>query len=154
MSNRKIFAAIFVLGATIAPLSSFATPTAATPAACTPGEHRVIAVTPYVVESPRGPREIHEGRAAVRELRGATVFVQAEPGLTAEWLQLTLSRQAAAVQETGGTKGCVFGVSDVQVKVTSTGKDFGVYLIARDPRNAQEVLRRARLLTAAPGLKQ
>jgi len=37
-------------------------------------------------------------------------------------------------------------VNDIQVKVTSTGTDFGVYLMARDPSKAQEVLRLARLL--------
>jgi hypothetical protein len=141
MSNRKILAAILLLGATVAPVASSAAPAAAKPASCILGEHRIIAIAPYVVEGPRGPREIHEGRAAVRELRGATIFVQAEPGLTPEWLQLTLSRRIAE-----GMKGCAFGAHDIQVKVTSTGTDFGVYLVARDPRKAQEVLRLARLL--------
>lgn len=146
MSIRTTLTAIVLLGTTVAPAASSATPSAARPAACALGEHHIIAVTPYVVESPRGPREIHEGRAAVRELRGATVLVQAEPGLTAEWLQLTLSRHIAEMQGAGGLKGCAFGVNDIQVKVTSTGLNFGVYLIARDPSKAQEVLRRARLL--------
>jgi hypothetical protein len=145
MSNRKILAAIVLLGATAAPVASSAAP-AANPASCTLWEHHIIAVAPYVVESPRGPREIHEGRPAVRELRGATVFVQAEPGLTPEWLQLTLSRRVAEMRAAGGMKGCAFGVNDIQVKVTSTGTNFGVYLIARDPRTAQDVLRLARLL--------
>jgi hypothetical protein len=146
MFNRKILAAIVLLGTTVVPLASSAAPAAERPAACSLWEHHIVAVTPYVVESPRGPREIHEGRPAVRELRGATVFVQAEPGLTAEWLQLTLSRRVAEMQRAGNIKGCAFGVNDIQVKVTSTGIDFGVYLIARDPRKAQEVLRLARLL--------
>ena len=94
------------------------------------------------------PARYTKGRPAVRELRGATVFVQAEPGLTPEWLQLTLSRRVAEMQRAGNIKGCAFGVNDIQVKVTSTGIDFGVYLIARDPRKAQEVLRLARLLVA------
>jgi hypothetical protein len=146
MSNCKLLAAIVLLGATVAPLASSAAPAAERPASCALWEHHIIAVTPYVVESPRGPREIHEGRAAVHELRGATVFVQAEPGLTPEWLQLTLGRRVAAIQGSGDLKGCAFGVNDIQVKVSSTGTDFGVYLIARDPRKAQEVLRLARLL--------
>jgi hypothetical protein len=146
MSNRKVLTAIVLVGIALAPVASSAAPAAAKPASCILREHHIIAVAPYVVESPRGPREIHEGRAAVRELRGATVFVQAEPGLTAEWLQLTLSRRVAGMQEAGGMQGCAFGVNDIQVKVTSTGMNFGVYLIARDPRKAQEVLRLARQL--------
>ncbi len=146
MSSRKILAAIVLLGATVAPVTSPAAPAAARAASCVLGEHHILAVTPYVVEIARGPREEHEGRAAVRELRGATVFVQAEPGLTAEWLQLALSRQVGETQGAGSVKSCAFGRSDIQVKVISTGMDFGVYLIARDPRKAQEVLRRARLL--------
>ena len=146
MFNRKILAAIVLLGATAAPVASSAAPAAANPASCTLWQHHIIAVAPYVVESPRGPREIHEGRPAVREPRGATVFVEAEPGLTPEWLQLTLSRRVAEMQATGGMKGCAFGANDIQVKVTSTGTNFGVYLIARDPREAQDVLRLARLL--------
>jgi hypothetical protein len=143
MSYRRILAASVLLGATVAPAAL----AAAQPASCLLGEHHIIAVGPYVVESPRGPREIHEGRAAVRELRGATVLVQAEPGLTAEWLQLTLSRHVAEMRGAGaGLKSCAFGMNDIQVKVTSTGVNFGVYLIARDPRKAQEVLRNARLL--------
>jgi hypothetical protein len=146
MFNHKILTAIVLLGATVAPLASSAAPATATPASCRLQEHHIIGVTPYVVENARGAREIHEGRAAARELRGATVFVQGEPGLTAEWLQLTLSRQVAQAQGAGAMKGCAFGISDVQVKVTASGMNFGVYLIARDPRNAQEVLRDARLL--------
>jgi hypothetical protein len=145
MSSRKILAAIVLVGATIAPVASPAAPAKAVSRIVTV-HHHIIAVTPYVVESPRGPREIHEGRAPVRELRGATVFVQAEPGLTPEWLQLTLSRRVAEMQAAGDIKGSAFGVNDVQVKVTSTGTDFGVYFIARDPHKAQEVLRLARLL--------
>jgi len=146
MPNRKIFAAIVLLGATVAPLASSAAPAPEKPASCTLWEHHIVAVTPYVVENPRGPREIHEGRAAARELRGATVFVQAEPGLTPEWLQLTLTRRVAEMQRAGNMNGCALGVDDIQVKVTSTGLNFGVYLIARDPSKAQEVLRLARLL--------
>jgi hypothetical protein len=146
MFNRKVLAALVLAGTTLAPMASYAAPAATRAAPCILREHRITAVTPYSVEGPRGPLEIHQGRADVRELRGATVFVQAEPGLTAEWLQLTLSRHLTEMQEPAGMKDCAFDVNDVQVKVTSTGAGFGVYLIAHDPSKAQEVLRRARLL--------
>jgi hypothetical protein len=146
MFNRKIFAALMLAGTTLAPMASYAAPAAAKPAPCILREHHITAVTPYIVEVPRGPVEIHQGRAGVQQLRGATVLVQAEPGLTAEWLQLTLGRHLAEMQGPAGMKDCAFDVHEVQVKVTSTGAGFGVYLIANDASKAQEVLRRARLL--------
>lgn len=140
MSNRKILAALILAGSTLAPVASYAAPAASKPAPCILREHRITGVTPYRVEA-------HQGRVAVQELRGATVSVQAEPGLTAEWLQLTLSRHLAAMQGMmGGMKDCAFDVNDVQVKVSSSGAGFSVNLIARDSSKAAEVLRRARLL--------
>ena len=147
MFNRKVLAALVLTGSTLAPVASYAAPAAAAKAApCILREHRITAVTPYSVELPRGPVEIHQGRPAVRQLRGATVFVQAEPGLTAEWLQLTLSRHLAEMQGPADMKDCAFDIKDVEVKVASAGTGFGVYLIAHDSNKAQEVLRRAQLL--------
>jgi len=87
-----------------------AAPSTTKAAPCILREHRITSVTPYRVEG-------HQGRVVVQELRGATVSVQAEPGLTAEWLQLTLSRHLAAMRAMGGMKDCAFEVNDVQVKV-------------------------------------
>ena len=139
MFNRKILASFILAATTLAPMASYAAPAAAKPAPCILREHRITAVSPYRVEG-------HQGRVVVQELRGATVFVQAEPGLTAEWLQLTLGRHLAAMQGMGGMKDCAFDVNDVQVRVGSTGAGYSVNLIARDPSKAEEVLRRARLL--------
>ncbi|MET0793806.1 MAG: hypothetical protein ABW061_19965 [Polyangiaceae bacterium] len=139
MFNRKVLTALILAGTTLAPMASYAAPAAAKPAPCVLREHRITGVTQYRVQA-------HQGRVAVQELRGATVFVQAEPGLTAEWLQLTLGRHLAAMQTMGGMKDCAFDVNDVQVKVTSSGAGFAVNLMARDPSKAEEVLRRARLL--------
>lgn len=139
MFNRKVLAALVLAGSTLAPMASYASAPATKAAPCILRDHRVTAVAPYSVEA-------HQGRVAVRELRGATVFVQAEPGLTAEWLQLTLSRHLAEMQGPNGMKDCAFDVNDVQVKVSSSGPGFSVNLIAPDSSKAQEVLRRARLL--------
>ena len=139
MFNRKVLAALVLAGTTLAPMASYAAPAAAKAAPCILREHRITAVTPYRVEG-------HQGRVVVQELRGATVSVQAEPGLTAEWLQLTLGRHLAEMHAMGGMKDCAFDVNDVQVKVSSSGAGFSVNLIARDPAKAPEVLRRAQLL--------
>ena len=139
MFNRKVLAALVLTATTLAPIASYAAPAAAKAAPCILREHRITAVTPYRVEG-------HQGRVVVHELRGATVSVQAEPGLTAEWLQLTLGRHLAEMQGISGMKDCAFDVNDVQVKVSSSGAGFLVNLIARDPAKAPEVLRRAQLL--------
>lgn len=139
MFNRKFLAALALSGTTLAPLASYAAPAAVKAAPCILREHRITAVTPYRVES-------HQGRAVLQELRGATVSVQAEPGLTAEWLQLTLARHLTAMRGMNGMKDCAFDINDVQVKVNSSGAGFSVHLIARDANTAKEVLRRAQLL--------
>ena len=140
MFNRKVLAAFVLAGSTLAPIASYAAVAAPAKAApCILREHRITAVTPYRVEG-------RQGRVVIQELRGATVSVQAEPGLTAEWLQLTLGRHLAEMQGMKGMKDCAFDVNDVQVKVTSSGAGFSVHLIARDASKAQEVLRRAQLL--------
>ena len=139
MFNRKVLAALVLAGTALAPLASYAAPSTTKAAPCILREHRITSVTPYRVEG-------HQGRVVVQELRGATVSVQAEPGLTAEWLQLTLSRHLAAMRAMGGMKDCAFEVNDVQVKVGSSGAGFSVNLIARDAAKAPEVLRRAQLL--------
>ena len=139
MFNRKVLAAFVLAGSTLVPMASYAAPAPAKAAPCILREHRITAVTPYRVQG-------HQGRVVTQELRGATVSVQAEPGLTAEWLQLTLGRHLAEMQGTGGMKDCAFDVKDVQVRVTSSGAGFSVNLIARDAAKAPEVLRRAQLL--------
>ena len=87
----------------------------------------------------------HVGKSAVQRMRGASVFVQAEEGLTAEWLQLTLQRHLAAMR-TSDMRDCAFDVENVRADVDSGGNGFWVRLIAPDTRSGEEVLRRARLL--------
>ena len=138
MIIRKTLGTLVFAVATLAPLAAFG---ASAPAAapCILLEHRITAVTPYRVD-------VQRGRGTVQQLRGASVFVQAEPGLTAEWLQLTLGRHLKEMQGAGSMKDCAFDVRDVQVRATSTGNGFAINLIAREPSQAEELLRRARLL--------
>ena len=87
----------------------------------------------------------HLGKAAVQQLRGARVFVQAAPGVTAEWLQLEFRRHLTAMKA-ADMPDCVFDVDSVRVDVTSGGDGFWVTLRASTQKDGQEVLRRARLL--------
>ena len=84
--------------------------------------------------------------AVVQRLRGASIFVQAEPGLTGEWLQLKLQRQLAAMRGSASMPDCVFDLDKVRVRVESGGTGFWVRIIAADTQTGQEVLRRAELL--------
>lgn len=140
MSKPKfipVFAVLFAVAAASVPATSFAgTPSSPN---CLLREHRITSVTPYRVEE-------RIGKNAVQRLRGAEVFVQAEPGLTAEWLQLTLGRHIAQMRGPAAMPDCAFDVDDVAVRVDSGGTGFRVRIVARDTDRAEEVLRRARLL--------
>jgi hypothetical protein len=137
MLNRKILAAFILAGAALTPVTSFAAGnTDSRP--CILKEHRITSVTPYNVEE-------RAGRATIKRLRGAEVRVQAEPGLTAEWLQLTLARHVVEMRGMS-MRDCALDLSDVQVRVDSAGSGFSVKLIARDAKKAEEVLRRAQML--------
>lgn len=135
MFNKKMLAAIALSGAMLVPGASFAGPTRST---CILNERNVTSVTPYRVKQ-------HVGRGVTSHLAGAQIFVRAEPGLTAEWLELTLAQHIAKMQNTP-MKDCALGVRDVKVQVDPAGTGFNVKLIARDSSHAEEVLRLARLL--------
>lgn len=75
---------------------------------------------------------------------GARVFVQAEPGLTAEWLQLSLQRHLAGMS--GSMADCPLDAKDIQVKVVSAGAGFSVQITGKSAAQGQEILRRAQLL--------
>jgi hypothetical protein len=137
MFNKKFLAAVVLAGAALTPVASFAANPESAP--CILREHRITAVTPYRVQQ-------HVGRGVTTRLAGAQVFVQAEPGLTPEWLELQLGRHIAAMNGSDSMKNCALDVKDVSVKVDSAGTGFAVKIMARDPSKAEEVLRRARLL--------
>ena len=137
MFKKTFLSALVLAAATFAPAASFAASPERSP--CILREHTITAVTPY---------RVHEfaGRGTRTHLAGAQVFIQAEPGLTAEWLELQLARHIAQMHGAGTMKDCSFDVKDVSVQVDSAGTGFAVKLVARDPSQAEEILRRARLL--------
>lgn len=137
MFNRRFLAAVVLAGAALVPGVSFAANPPAAP--CILREHRITAVTPYRIQE-------HHGRGSTSRLAGAQVFVQAEPGLTPEWLELQLTRHIAAMHGGGSMKDCALDMKDVSVRVDSAGTGFAVRIMAHDPSKAEEVLRRARLL--------
>lgn len=137
MFTKKIAGALMLSAATILPSFALAAPSD-TPAHCVLKAHRVTKVQPLHVTE-------RYGRGSSEKLVGAQVFVQAEPGLTAEWLQLTVERHIAQMGTTG-MKGCALEAKEVRVTVESAGAGFAVKIVGKDVTQAKEILRRAQLL--------
>jgi hypothetical protein len=137
MFTKKIAAAVVLSVAMALPTLAFAAP-ADSSSHCILKEHRVTKVQPLrVIE--------RYGRGSSERLVGAQVFVQAEPGLTAEWLQLSIQRHMARMSGSG-MKDCAFDAKDVRVSVESAGAGFAVKIMGKDATQAKEILRRAQLL--------
>jgi hypothetical protein len=141
MYIRKLFAAAALTMSMVVPTVALAgEPTA--PAACVFGGYQIASVTPYRVEE-------RTGRAlSFRRLRGAEIRVQAQPGLTVEWLQLTLQQRLQEAKR-GDLHDCVLGTDVSRVEVSSAGTGFIVRLVAKDTKKADEVFRRASVLAGA-----
>ncbi|HVZ32396.1 MAG TPA: hypothetical protein VG963_08220 [Polyangiaceae bacterium] len=112
-------------------------------APCLLSEYQVTSVAPYRTEE-------HVGKASFPALRGATVSVAAQPGLTAEWLQLRLEHHLEEMKN-ADMPSCALDLNRVRVEVSSVGDGFAVRLITNDRAEAAEVLRRAQLLVGARG---
>jgi hypothetical protein len=100
--------------------------------------HRVSSVTPHWVEESNGKR--------TRRLTGADVRIDAEPGMTAEYLTVEVRRHLSAMSAGHGTLDGVFGVEGASVEVRSTGDGFVFRITAPDAVHAQEIVRRAQQL--------
>lgn len=140
MLNRKVIQGLVLSVSALLGAPSFAAVPTAPAAECIFHQHRVASVKPLK------ERESVYGRWTRERLTGAELFVVAEPGLTAEWLELTLGQHIAEMKTTPAMPACPLGVQDVAVQVTSGGNGFVVRLTARDAAKAEEVLRRAQLL--------
>ena len=95
------------------------------------------------------------GRASTSRTAGAVVVFNAVPGMTAEWLQRVVSchlaRNAAIGFDVASTDmpTCPLTLRGVEATVASVGDGFSVTLRSDDTDTANEVLRRARALTAS-----
>ena len=140
MSPRKLVSTLALALSVLIPSVSFA---AATPdrAPCLLSGYHVTSVSPYFAED-------HFGKASFPRVHGASIYVAAEPGLTAEWLQLRIEQHLAEMRR-GSMPDCAFDVGDVRVEVDSAGSGFAVRVISSSTSAAAEILRRARLLVAA-----
>src|SRR5882672_9015272 len=141
MFVRNLIAAVALSAAVISPAISQAAEASTARAPCILNQYRIGSVAPYNVEQ-------HIGKNTLQSLRGAEIYVEAQPGLTAEWLQLNLSRHVTEMQGPATMRDCAFDLDSVHVDVSSAGSGFLVRLIAPDSKTGQEVLRRAQLLVS------
>jgi hypothetical protein len=115
-----------------------------------PFEHPadIESVTPLVVH--RGG-----GKAGYStRIEGAVVRLRAVPGLTAEWLQRSiechLARNASLGHDVPEMPDCPLVPNGAEATVISTGTGFAVTIRSPQEVEAEEILARARRLTAAP----
>lgn len=83
-----------------------------------------------------------DGYGMYTYLKGAQLFVPAQPGLTREWLARSVEHALASDES------CQPAVRPVQVSVTSAGSGFWVQLGANDERTAKALLKWAQTLVA------
>lgn len=95
------------------------------------------------------------GKTKMQRTAGATVTVNAVPGLTEEWLQRIvdchLARNAALGNEVPEMPYCPLVPRGAQASVRSVGDGFAVDIRADDPQTSAEIWRRAQHLTGAHG---
>jgi hypothetical protein len=101
--------------------------------------HRVLSITEHSIQEMDGKH--------TRRLAGADIRIEAEPGMTAEYLTVELRRHLGAIRGDVAGSQSVFLVEGANVEVRSTGDGFVFHVTAPDSKNAQEIMRRARLLS-------
>ena len=137
MFIRKLVVISGLAAGLLAPAASFAGTATGKPP-CILGNYQVKSVTPYNV----GERT---GKTVYTRLAGAQVFLEAQPGLTAEWLRLNLGRHLQAMQSGQSMPDCAFDMKDVRIQVEPAGTGFNVKFITNDAKEAKELLRRVEL---------
>jgi hypothetical protein len=138
MFTRKFVVVAALAAGALAPAASLAATGAEKPP-CILRDYQVKAVTPYRLDA-------QAGKISYKRLAGARVFLEAQPGLTAEWLRVRLGRHMAEMRGPATMRDCAFDMKDVNVQVDPAGTGFNVTFTAKDTEQAKEVLRRAQLL--------
>lgn len=99
----------------------------------------VAAVQPHKTEQ-------QFGKVTVARLDGASLFVRAKPGLSAEWLQRSLGDHLANMQGSPSMAGCPLDAKGLRVDVRSGGDGYWVTIRAKDQSQARLVLEQAQAL--------
>ena len=107
---------------------------------CVFEEYAAVSVAPYNAEE-------NVGMGSYTRLKGAQVFVAAQPGLTAEWLTLSVEREMAKLSTSAND--CRPRVRGVRVQAVSAGTGFWVMLSAPNEQDAAALLQWARGIVPA-----
>ena len=99
----------------------------------------VAAVQPHKTEQ-------QFGKVTVARLDGASLFVRATPGLSAEWLQRSLSDHLTKMRSASSMADCPLDAKGLRVDVRSGGDGYWVTIRAKDQHQAKLVLDRAQSL--------
>jgi len=88
---------------------------------------------------------VNAGKGTAQRFAGAQVFVPAQPGLTAEWIQANVARHVA---EAKGPRSfdCPLDLDGISVRVVSGGTGFWIQISSQNGDTAKEILNRARRL--------
>ena len=106
-------------------------------------QHPPVAVAPSELDPVAGD-------GSYTSLVGAQLFVPAEKGLTAEWLN---SQYRERIAQRRTSDDCPLDLAGLNVSVQSAGPGFWVQLSAPDENTAKEVRRRSRLWLPATGAR-
>ncbi len=131
----RVLPALLVLAACSPPPPT--PPRTGPPLPCELRDYTITSVTAYVERT---------GKLGATRVRGAELFVQAQPDLTAEWLQLQLARHVEAARRATPTVDCPLDVLDPTITVQASGPGFIVRIRADNAEDGDEILRRARAL--------
>lgn len=135
MPTRQFPIAIAIVAALAAPGASRAEATPSR-ASCFLDDSRVLSVLPYYEEPSLG-------RAGLRSLRGAEVQLAPVSRVTTEYLEEVLQRLLGA-PNSAPLPACLLDVGRVHIESTPLGEAASVTLIARDPKDAEQVFLRTR----------
>ncbi|HVZ32853.1 MAG TPA: hypothetical protein VG963_10525 [Polyangiaceae bacterium] len=85
------------------------------------------------------------GKGVTQRFAGAQVFVPAQQGLTAEWIQANVQRHIAEAKM-GRSYDCPLDLDGISVNVVSGGTGFWIQISSQSNDTAKEILNRARRL--------
>lgn len=138
MSIRNLITTSAIAVALLVPLAAGATPKHAHAAGCTLAGYDVAKVAEYRVEE-------RAGRGVYNRLRGAKLFVSAQPGLTREWIGANVTRHLQQMK-TSSMPGCPLDLDEVTVSVSAASTGYWVQIAGKNDAAAKEILARARKL--------
>jgi hypothetical protein len=128
--SNMMMASILAVALSGAAMSASAAPA---PQRCLLNGYSMLQVAPLKLEE-------NYGYGGYTVLKGAQMYIQAKPGLTAEWLTLQVQRELASLQA-GSDPLCQPAVKNVKVSAAPAGAGFWVFLQAPDAKSGQQLFR-------------